>query len=170
MNFKLSTLVALLAIAAPALARNAVVDGLNKISKQVAGVEQKADKVNVVTLAAQGPQVVQAYAQEVQYMTGQINGMPSSLPSDVQADVCNAWAAYSENQKHLLSVLIYKEALMHSVGLGDPIRGLLHADESANNQYTFDLFALASDCSGTLGKRRNELADLYAEAIRTYES
>jgi hypothetical protein len=78
---------------------------------------------------------------------------------------------------------------MHSVGLGEPIRGLLHADESANDvshqtvspsleywsliteqQYTFDLFALASDCSGTLGKRRNELADLYAEAIRTYES
>lgn len=55
MHFKLSTLVAFLAVAAPALASNAVVDGLNKISKQVAGVEQKADKLNVVTLAAQGP-------------------------------------------------------------------------------------------------------------------
>ncbi|OKP10871.1 hypothetical protein PENSUB_3691 [Penicillium subrubescens] len=81
--------------------------------------------------------MVTAYNREVQDKVTQINSVPSSLPSDVEADVCNSWATYSENQKHLRSVLIYKHALLGVAGLSDPVLQLVRADQSANDAGNF---------------------------------
>jgi hypothetical protein len=65
-------------------------------------------------------------------MTGQINGMPSSLPSDVQADVCNAWATVciheTESRPQIskvttLAVLRESEAS----AVGSDLQGSTHA-------------------------------------------
>ncbi|KAJ5218624.1 uncharacterized protein N7498_000723 [Penicillium cinerascens] len=154
MQFKLSTLVALLA-ASPALAASkgaTVAAGIYKVTTKVLDVRKVAESIELTTYPSKASLFFSDYRGLLDLKNEQVQSSPDGIEPSSEPEVCNAFISYSEVEKNFLATIIDKEAIFKSFASALPVLEMLRSDSSISDTYYSNVLGLVPSCQADIMK------------------
>ncbi|KAJ5761683.1 hypothetical protein N7533_003722 [Penicillium manginii] len=172
MQFKLSTIVGLLAVASPALAVDAAsrIDGFTVLAKDV---QTTANSIEVSNALSKTSDTIDRFyllsnAEKIA-KDRLLDKGEEALAADQQQAACNSFTNYASAATDMLNTVKEKHVDVELVGKGYQMAAHLRALERANDDFA-DLLTeiLAPSCGSSLADTIKDLDKLLASTKKTY--
>ncbi|KAJ5549101.1 hypothetical protein N7513_006335 [Penicillium frequentans] len=170
MQFKLSNLCGLLALAGTALSVD-VAASLDGYTTQAKDIGKFATSIDLLNSFQDGPRLVDDYKSLVDSETKDYSqpGRAQALPTDQQQAACNSFVNYASVLTDTLQTTIGKHGLLEVTGIASSVAAVLRNLEGSTDTIAFTLiYDLAPSCGDSLQDTKTSLDNVMQKAIDTY--
>ncbi|KAJ5797794.1 uncharacterized protein N7503_007090 [Penicillium pulvis] len=170
MQFKLSNLIGLLAVAGTALSLD-VATSLDGYSALAHDIGLTAKSIELLNGFQTGQELVDGYHSLVKsenkgYSQAQD---AQALSTDQQQAACNSFVTYASVLTDTLKITIGKHGVLEAVGIAYPIAAVLRGLEGTTDTIAYTLIAdLAPSCGDSLKDTKSSLDKVMTKAINTF--
>ncbi|KAJ5089485.1 hypothetical protein N7532_008169 [Penicillium argentinense] len=171
MQFKLSTIVGLLAVASPALAVDAVsrIDGFTVLAKDVQTTANSIELTNALSKASDTIDRFYKLHNAERLAKNDLARKGEALAADQQQAACNSFTNYASAATDMLNTVKEKQVDVELVGKGYQMAAHLRALEGVNDDFA-DLLTelLAPSCGSSLADTIKDLDKLLTSTKKAY--
>ncbi|KAJ6000872.1 hypothetical protein N7481_001281 [Penicillium waksmanii] len=171
MQFKLSTIVGLLAVASPALAVDAVsrIDGFTVLAKDVQTTANSIELTNALSKASDTIDRFYLLHNAERVATNDLVRKGEALAADQQQAACNSFTNYASAATDMLNTVKEKQLDVELVGKSYQMAAHLRALKHNNDEFA-DLLTdlLAPSCGSSLADTIKDLDKLLTSTKKAY--